>query len=181
MSDRNWLIVFASGVGMASVAVGAFGAHGADPRTAEWLREAARFGLFSTALLLFLAVFYASREKASRWMLFLAILVALLAPEIVSSLPTGLPPKEAGWLTTAARYSAFHALAILMVTLMWRYELDIMKGTRIAFLLGIVLFGGSLVTMAYGAPRWFGAITPVGGLAFIVGWGMLASAGFRRA
>jgi uncharacterized membrane protein YgdD (TMEM256/DUF423 family) len=39
---------------------------------------------------------------------------------------------------------------------------------------GIVIFSGSLYAMALGAPRWFGAITPIGGLAFIIGWLWLA-------
>jgi uncharacterized membrane protein YgdD (TMEM256/DUF423 family) len=39
-----------------------------------------------------------------------------------------------------------------------------------AFVLGLVIFCGSLYALALGAPRWFGAITPVGGVAFIVGW-----------
>jgi uncharacterized membrane protein YgdD (TMEM256/DUF423 family) len=181
MSGRNWIVVVAAVVGMASVAVGAFGAHGADPKTAEWLREAARYGQFATALMLFSAVFNASRGRASRWMLALAILAALLTPVFAEILLTGLPPTETGWLTTAAQYSAFHALAILMVTLMWRYGLDAIPGTRIAFLVGIVLFGGTLLAMALGGPRWLGAVTPIGGLAFIAGWAMLAWSGFRRA
>jgi uncharacterized membrane protein YgdD (TMEM256/DUF423 family) len=41
---------------------------------------------------------------------------------------------------------------------------------KIAFAVGIVLFCGSLYTLALGAPRWVGIITPVGGLAFVVGW-----------
>jgi len=37
-----------------------------------------------------------------------------------------------------------------------------------------VLFSGSLYAMALGAPRWLGAVTPIGGLCFLVGWVILA-------
>ena len=45
--------------------------------------------------------------------------------------------------------------------------------------LGIIIFCGSLYLMAMGAPRWFGAITPLGGLAMIAGWLTLAFMVFR--
>jgi uncharacterized membrane protein YgdD (TMEM256/DUF423 family) len=46
----------------------------------------------------------------------------------------------------------------------------------VAFLLGIVVFCGSLYVLALGAPRWVGAITPLGGVAFMVGWMALGTA-----
>ena len=42
------------------------------------------------------------------------------------------------------------------------------------FLAGVVLFSGSLYALAAGAPRWVGAITPLGGLSFLTGWLVLA-------
>ncbi|HEY0435744.1 MAG TPA: DUF423 domain-containing protein, partial [Phenylobacterium sp.] len=42
------------------------------------------------------------------------------------------------------------------------------------FLAGVLLFSGSLYAMALGAPRWLGAVTPVGGLGFLAGWAVLA-------
>jgi uncharacterized membrane protein YgdD (TMEM256/DUF423 family) len=45
-----------------------------------------------------------------------------------------------------------------------------------AFTLGIVLFAGSLFCLALGAPSWFGAITPFGGLALLIGWVLLGRA-----
>ena len=47
------------------------------------------------------------------------------------------------------------------------------------FVVGTVLFSGSLYLLALGGPRWLGPITPVGGLAFIVGWVALAVAAVR--
>jgi uncharacterized membrane protein YgdD (TMEM256/DUF423 family) len=42
------------------------------------------------------------------------------------------------------------------------------------FLSGVVLFSGSLYALAAGAPRWVGAVTPLGGLSFLIGWLVLA-------
>ena len=47
------------------------------------------------------------------------------------------------------------------------------------FLGGTLLFSGSLYAMALGAPRILGAITPFGGLSFIIGWAVMADRAFR--
>jgi uncharacterized membrane protein YgdD (TMEM256/DUF423 family) len=79
---------------------------------------------------------------------------------------------------TASQYHFWHALALAAAGLApvgraRRWALG-------AFAIGIVLFCGSLYALALGAPRWCGAITPLGGLAFIVGWIALGLA-FGRA
>ncbi len=71
-----------------------------------------------------------------------------------------------------------HALGLGLVALLAAR----MPGARVAgygFGLGTVLFSGSLYAMALGAPRWFGAVTPLGGAAFLVGWAALASCALR--
>lgn len=83
-------------------------------------------------------------------------------------------PKLQGWLRTGAEYGLAHALAVFACAVVWQ-----MGGTRAAlaaplFLAGVVIFAGSLFAMGLGAPRWFGAITPIGGLAFLAGWAVLA-------
>ncbi len=45
-----------------------------------------------------------------------------------------------------------------------------------AFLLGSLLFSGTLYAMALGAPRWLGAVTPIGGVGLLSGWFLLALA-----
>ncbi|MDE2355254.1 MAG: DUF423 domain-containing protein [Alphaproteobacteria bacterium] len=76
-------------------------------------------------------------------------------------------------LKTGAQYEAIHALAALAA-------LAILKTPRgriltaWLFLLGSVLFCGSLYALALGAPRITGAITPVGGLLFMAGWASFA-------
>lgn len=73
---------------------------------------------------------------------------------------------------TAVEYQFWHALALLFIASL----ADVRARSRaasvaaIAFVLGILLFCGSLFALALGAPRMVGAITPVGGVAFMVGW-----------
>ena len=80
---------------------------------------------------------------------------------------------------TAVEYHFWHALALLGLAgapaSRWR------TASLIALTLGIVLFCGSLYALALGAPRWIGAITPAGGLAFIAGWICLGGAFWRSA
>lgn len=81
---------------------------------------------------------------------------------------------------TAARYQMYHALGLLAVA--WAVERWPGSGAATAgwlFMAGIVVFGGTLYGIALGAPRWLGAITPIGGLCFIAGWSMLALAAWR--
>jgi uncharacterized membrane protein YgdD (TMEM256/DUF423 family) len=72
------------------------------------------------------------------------------------------------WWHTAVEYHFWHALALAFVLACGQG-----KASRVAawaLTLGIVLFSGSLYGLALGAPRWLGIVTPVGGVAFIVGW-----------
>jgi len=77
---------------------------------------------------------------------------------------------------TGIQYQMFHALALLVVALAYAYA-DNSNKVRWAgrlFQLGIVLFSGSLYVLAISGLKWFGAITPLGGVSFLAGWMMLA-------
>jgi len=77
----------------------------------------------------------------------------------------------------AVFYQFIHALGILIVPLFIRADvLTIPGGELICWLLfaGIVIFSGSLYVLALTGVSWLGAITPIGGLCFIVGWALLA-------
>ena len=85
---------------------------------------------------------------------------------------------------TATRYQMYHALALLMVGLLLsRAEAaqSPLIASGWAFIVGIALFSGSLYALSLSGLKWLGAITPLGGVAFIVGWGCLAIAawGFK--
>jgi len=72
---------------------------------------------------------------------------------------------------TAVDYQFWHALALLVVGVMARDRASHALGVAAwSFGVGIVLFSGSLYLLALDAPRAVGAITPFGGVAFIVGW-----------
>ena len=88
--------------------------------------------------------------------------------------------KRLGWWETAAHYHLTHALALgLVAFVLARQESTSGAAAGYAFAGGVLIFSGSLYAMALGAPRWFGAITPIGGLALIAGWVLLALAGYR--
>ena len=77
----------------------------------------------------------------------------------------------------AVFYHFIHALGILLVALLARANAITIAGqTRVAWLLfiGIIIFSGSLYALAVSGVRMLGAITPIGGIAFIVGWLLLA-------
>jgi uncharacterized membrane protein YgdD (TMEM256/DUF423 family) len=70
---------------------------------------------------------------------------------------------------TAVDYHFWHALALALTAVVAR-DSRARTTAAVAFGIGIVLFSGSLYALALGAPHWTGAITPFGGVAFIVGW-----------
>ena len=84
--------------------------------------------------------------------------------------------KRLGWWKTAAGYQLPHAVCLVVAAaLANRRPSKALTVAGGAFVLGILLFSGSLYAMTLGAPRWFGAITPLGGLSLIVGWLALAA------
>jgi len=102
------------------------------------------------------------------------------------ALKARLSTEALGWWQTAVSYQMWHALGLLALGVLLRVSASNpvlpaagFPSTGIhtsAMLLqaGILIFSGSLYAMALGAPRWFGAITPIGGLALIAGWLWLA-------
>lgn len=83
-----------------------------------------------------------------------------------------------GWWQTAVQYQMWHALAVV--------GLGLSRCGRQAFLpamlfvAGVVIFSGTLYAIALGAPRWLGAITPLGGLLLISGWALLGWRAVQR-
>jgi uncharacterized membrane protein YgdD (TMEM256/DUF423 family) len=86
-----------------------------------------------------------------------------------------LTPDHLGIFETAARYQMYHALALLAVA--WTITRGGGSTAQWAgwlFVIGTVLFSGSLYLLALTGIRWLGAITPLGGVAFLTGWLCLA-------
>lgn len=86
-----------------------------------------------------------------------------------------------GTFETAVRYQFYHALALVLVAvlLVSRPQLAAATWAGWFFVAGIVIFSGSLYVLVFGGLRWMGAITPIGGVAFITGWLLLAWAALR--
>jgi uncharacterized membrane protein YgdD (TMEM256/DUF423 family) len=82
---------------------------------------------------------------------------------------------------TGNRYQMYHALALLLVgVLLSRAEFTQgwLTVSGWSFVVGVLIFSGSLYALSLSGVKWLGAIAPLGGLAFIVGWGCLAIASF---
>jgi uncharacterized membrane protein YgdD (TMEM256/DUF423 family) len=86
-----------------------------------------------------------------------------------------LDAKMLGVFETGARYQMYHALGLCIVSLASeRYSGIRTRAVGWLFTGGIVLFSGSLYGLSLSGIRGFGALTPLGGAAFIIGWGVLA-------
>ena len=85
-------------------------------------------------------------------------------------------PKILEWWETAIRYGSWHALGLVLLSLLaGRHATRCLSVAGWGFVAGELLFSGSLLLMAGleagGTPaRWLGAVTPFGGAAFMVGW-----------
>ena len=94
------------------------------------------------------------------------------------SLKNHLTQQKLDVFQTATQYQFFHSLALVLVGILALQagEQDRKKINRagIFFTAGILLFSGSLYILAFDGPRFFGPITPIGGLSLIIGWFLLA-------
>jgi uncharacterized membrane protein YgdD (TMEM256/DUF423 family) len=116
---------------------------------------------------------------SAKW---LALLGALSAAAAVAAGALGahalrgrLSPESLNLFETAARYQMYHALGLLVAA--WgagRLAIPAATWAGWCFVVGTLLFSGSLYLLALTGARWWGAVTPLGGVCFIVGWCLLA-------
>ncbi len=112
-----------------------------------------------------------------------AMLAVITGAFAAHGLKQRLDPYDLAIFETAVRYQMYHAIALLIVGLMAsmpQFPTRWLKLAAIVFVLGIVLFSGSLYLLALSGIRWLGAITPLGGVAFIFGWLLLIVAGLSK-
>ncbi len=91
-----------------------------------------------------------------------------------------LSPDMLAIFETGVRYHVYHALALLAVA--WVADKNpesFANAAGWAFTLGIVVFSGSLYILSISGIRWLGAVTPLGGVALLVGWALLFLAAAR--
>lgn len=90
-----------------------------------------------------------------------------------------LSPELLATFETAARYHMYHALATGLAALVAeRAPGRGAVGAGWCFIVGILLFSGSLYMLVLTGQRWLGAVTPFGGVAFLAGWACLARAAY---
>jgi uncharacterized membrane protein YgdD (TMEM256/DUF423 family) len=83
---------------------------------------------------------------------------------------------------TAVNYHFYHTLALLGIGILaaLKPNWNGISFTAWCLVLGIIIFSGSLYALSLSGITWLGAITPLGGLAFIFGWGSLAFSSFKN-
>lgn len=92
-----------------------------------------------------------------------------------------LSPDLLAVFETGARYQMYHSLGLLAVGLLAHFRPNpLLDGAGWAMLAGILLFSGSLYALALSGVRVLGAITPFGGVGFLVGWVLFALAAWRQ-
>jgi uncharacterized membrane protein YgdD (TMEM256/DUF423 family) len=96
------------------------------------------------------------------------------------ALKAQLSPDRLQVYETAVRYHFFHALGLLGIGLALRFmDVPSVRWAAVLVIAGIVLFSGSLYALTFGAPRPFGIVTPIGGVALIAGWICFAVGAWR--
>lgn len=97
------------------------------------------------------------------------------------ALKSVLSPDRLEVFETAARYQMFHALALIAAGLSALHtERRLFVRAGWFFAAGIGLFSGSLYLLCLLDIRWLGAVTPLGGVSFLIGWGLMAWAWYTQ-
>jgi uncharacterized membrane protein YgdD (TMEM256/DUF423 family) len=110
------------------------------------------------------------------WLTFAAVL-GFLSVALGAFAAHGISdPQAQGWMRTGAEYGLIHVLASLACVGLVRAGAARARFAPRMFLPGVLIFSGTLAGLALGGPRWLGAITPIGGVLFLAGWGVLACA-----
>ncbi len=114
----------------------------------------------------------------NRWFLVCGALLAgfsvVLGAFGAHGLKQVLSPNSLITFEIAVRYQMYHGLALLLLPVLSAYVTGKwLNRVAICFIIGCVLFSGSLYALAVTGIKWFGPITPIGGMFFIIGWGLL--------
>lgn len=112
---------------------------------------------------------------AMRTWISLAAVLGFLSVAFGAFAAHGLTDAQAqGWMRTGAEYGFVHVLATFACVSLIQAGAVRARFAPPLFLAGVVIFSGTLAGLALGGPRWLGAITPIGGTLFLIGWGVLA-------
>ena len=109
-----------------------------------------------------------------------ALIAVVTGAFAAHALKTRLSPDMFQIFEVAVRYQMYHALGLIAVA--WaasQWSSQLITASGWLFVAGIIIFSGSLYILSLTGIRWLGAITPIGGVAFIIGWGCLLWAAIR--
>lgn len=108
---------------------------------------------------------------------FLAVAIGAFGAHLFAD---SLQGKAADWYDTAVQYQFFHGAGLILCGLL---STELGRGVEKAgwcMLAGIIFFCGSLYMMSFGGPKWLGAVTPVGGIAFLIAWVLIFVAAISK-
>jgi uncharacterized membrane protein YgdD (TMEM256/DUF423 family) len=109
-----------------------------------------------------------------------AFLAVTLGAFAAHGLKERLSPEMLAVFEVGVRYHLYHSLALLAVAWAWsRWPSGAVTAAGWFFVAGIVVFSGSLYALSLSGFRFLGAITPLGGGAFLAGWGLLVWSAWR--
>ena len=112
---------------------------------------------------------------------FSGMLAVMLGAFAAHALKNTLDEYSLGVFQTAVQYHFYHSFALLAVGILAISlpESSLLRSSGWLFVIGLLLFCGSLYVLSFSGVRWLGAITPLGGLCFIAAWAALAAAAWK--
>ncbi|MCH7613681.1 MAG: DUF423 domain-containing protein [Candidatus Marinimicrobia bacterium] len=105
----------------------------------------------------------------------LAGLAVMLGAFGAHALKAKVSPENLTIFDTAVKYHMYHALGLILIGLLgFHFPVKSIQIPAYLMMGGILIFSGSLYVLVLSGIRWLGAITPIGGIAFIISWLLLA-------
>lgn len=115
---------------------------------------------------------------------FSAALAVILGAFGAHTLKTSLPEDMLTTFETGVRYQMYHAFGLMATGMAFRLKPTVppalIASSGWAFVIGTLLFSGSLYALSLSGLRWVGIFTPLGGVSFVAGWVMLGVAFWKR-
>jgi uncharacterized membrane protein YgdD (TMEM256/DUF423 family) len=113
---------------------------------------------------------------------FSAMLSVILGAFAAHGLKSKLSEALITTFQTGVHYQMYHSLALILLVVLYRQMPQALLLYSAGFMFaGIILFSGSLYMLALTQLKWFGPITPLGGVCFIIGWALLIAAALKEA
>ena len=100
-------------------------------------------------------------------------------PSLLKDSAESVVLERTEWLETGVKYHMYHAIA-LMALAFASEKFGKLSSVGMCWIVGVLIFSGCLYAMSITGIRWLGAIVPLGGVSFIVGWGLLALKALRQ-